>query len=330
MNKKTGFFKSFWYAITNFEKYKEFAYAKGLDVVKYMATILILFSLIITVALTIPAVKTISSGVQYFQNEFPDLNYSEGKLTVHSEEPIYLEDKELDAVAVIDTDATLEEQEKYLEDEKGHTTSFLVFGDKLVVKTEALASYSTYNYTEIQDDLGLTEFTKQDVLNQVTGGQEYKIYAAIYLFLFAYMLLTYTVVIFIDIVILSVLALLVSKLYKVDLRYSNCFKLSCYALTLPLVLQLIYIFVNTLTGFTVQYFAIMYDIISYIYVITAILIIKNDMAKQEVGPAEEVKIENKDDSEEVITNEEVEKQKDEKKKKEEKKKIDPGAEPNNA
>lgn len=333
MYKKIGFFKSFWYAITNFEKYKEFAFNNSFNVFKYVAILLILFSIIITFSLVVPIINTFNNGMDYFKNEFPNLTYSEGKLTVDSDEPIYLEDKDLDAVLLVDTNATEEEKNKYIEEQKGHATSILVFSDKLIVKTAALTAYSIYEYNQLDNSLGVDTFNKQDILNNFSGGGSYKVYISMYLFLFVFILLTYTVMLFIDVVILSILAFIISKIYKVTLRYSNCIKISVYALTLPLLLQLIYIYVNTFTGFTIQYFSIMYDVISYIYVITAILIIKNDLAKQEIGLIGEVKIENVDDSEEIITNDEVEKQKQEKKKKEEKNKKGkeaPGAEPNNA
>ena len=333
MNKKTGFFKSFWYAITNFEKYKEFAFNNSLSVFKYAVILLLLFSIIIAFSLVVPIINAFNNSMDYFKNEFPDLTYSEGKLTVDSEEPIYLEDKNLDAVVVVDTNATEEEKAKYIEEQKVHARSILIFSDELVVKNAALTSYSISEYTQLDDSLGVDTFNKQDILNNFTGDQAYKVYISIYLFVFVLILLTYTVMLFIDIVILSILAFIISKIYKVSLRYSNCIKISVYALTLPLLLQLIYVYVNTFTGFTIEYFAIMYDIISYIYVITAILIIKNDLAKQDIGLIGEVKIEKTDDSDEIITNDEVEKQKQEKKKKEEKNKKGkeaPGAEPNNA
>ena len=78
----------------------------------------------------------------------------------------------------------------------------------------------------------------------------------------------------------------------------------------------------------------MYDIISYIYVITAILIIKNDGAKQDIGLVNETKIESED--EKTITNEEVEEKKQQQKqnKKEttdnNKDKLPPDAEPGKA
>ena len=50
---------------------------------------------------------------------------------------------------------------------------------------------------------------------------------------------------------------------------------------MPILLNLIYILVNTFTGFTIQYFQWMYTTISYIYVIVAILIIKTDLINRQ-------------------------------------------------
>lgn len=336
MNKKNNFFKSFWYAITNFEKYKEFAYSKGSTVVGYVIILLLIFSVLITVALSIPVFITVKDGVNYFEKEFPELNYSEGKLNIEAQEPIYLQNEQIDAVLIVDTNATAEDENKYLEENKAHATTVLVFNEKLIVKTVALNSYTTYEYSQLQENLDFETFTKQDILDNIAGNQIYKVYASIYLFLFAYTFLTYTVVVFMEIVVLSILAWLVSKLYKVNLKYSNCLKLAPYALTLPLTLQLVYIYINVFTGFTITYFSLMYDVISYIYIITAILMIKNDAAKQNVGLVNEVKIEEEDDK--TITNEEVEEQKQQKKqnKKEnessdnKKDKLPPDAEPGKA
>jgi len=55
-----------------------------------------------------------------------------------------------------------------------------------------------------------------------------------------------------------------------------------YALTLSIILNIIYLAVNILTGFTITYFGIGYNLISYIYLVTAILIIKSDLIKQQM------------------------------------------------
>ena len=55
-----------------------------------------------------------------------------------------------------------------------------------------------------------------------------------------------------------------------------------YATTLSIVLYLIYGIVNIFTGFTIIYFDVAYNAISFIYVATAILIIRNDLIKQQI------------------------------------------------
>lgn len=55
-----------------------------------------------------------------------------------------------------------------------------------------------------------------------------------------------------------------------------------HALTLPIVLNIIYVLINGLTGFVVKYFQIMYTAISYIYIITAIFMIKSDYIKRKI------------------------------------------------
>ena len=56
--------------------------------------------------------------------------------------------------------------------------------------------------------------------------------------------------------------------------------MAIHALTLPIILNLAYIFINTLTGFKIEYFQIMYNIVSYIYILAAVLIIKSDFDKK--------------------------------------------------
>lgn len=55
-----------------------------------------------------------------------------------------------------------------------------------------------------------------------------------------------------------------------------------YALTLPILLNIIYIVVNTFTGLEIKYFSWMYTTISYIYMIVAILMIKTDLINRQV------------------------------------------------
>ena len=58
--------------------------------------------------------------------------------------------------------------------------------------------------------------------------------------------------------------------------------MALHALTLPTILNLIYIIVNLYTGFNIEYFQVMYSAISYVYIITGILMIKADFIKKQL------------------------------------------------
>ena len=74
------------------------------------------------------------------------------------------------------------------------------------------------------------------------------------------------------------------------------------AISLSVILNLIYIIVNVLTGFTMEYFQIMYTLISYIYMISAILIMRSNLIR--INPINQKKKDeyNEDDKEENEAN----------------------------
>ena len=81
----------------------------------------------------------------------------------------------------------------------------------------------------------------------------------------------------IDAVMLGVLGFIIARVARMAIPYKATFKMAIHALTLPIILRLIYIVVNSLTGFEIRYFSLMYTAISSIYIIVAILMIKTDI-----------------------------------------------------
>ncbi len=110
-----------------------------------------------------------------------------------------------------------------------------------------------------------------------------------------------------------------SKIAAVKLKYKEVFNMSIYALTLSIVLYLIYICVNISTGFTIKYFDLAYQIISYIYIVTAILMIKSDLIKQQIEVGKIIEEQKKVREEKKQEDNEEEKPKEDKKEKKEKK-----------
>lgn len=84
------------------------------------------------------------------------------------------------------------------------------------------------------------------------------------------------------------------------MNYKALFNMSIYALTLSIILRLIYILLTTLTDFEVKYFDIMYMAVSYISLAAAIFLIKSDIIKQHLELMKIIE-EGKDKIEKTIT-----------------------------
>ncbi len=87
---------------------------------------------------------------------------------------------------------------------------------------------------------------------------------------------------------------------KLKIRYIAIFNMAVYAITLPTILDIIYIGINSFYRYTIDYFEIMYILISSIYMIAAIFILKTDFNKKqgEVQKIIEIQEEIKSETEE--------------------------------
>lgn len=154
----------------------------------------------------------------------------------------------------------------------------------------------------------------------------YPIYAMFIIISLVYLFIIYTLEILIDVLLLSVVGYLLTKIVNVKFKYRSIFNMSIYALTLSILLYLIYTIVNIFTMFTVKYFDIAYNAIAYIYMITAILTIKSDLIKQQIElqmiqkEQKKVKEENREEKEKKEEKENSKKPEDKENKKEKKEK----------
>lgn len=99
---------------------------------------------------------------------------------------------------------------------------------------------------------------------------------------------------------------------RIKMRYVAIFNMSIYALTLSVLLNVIYIAVNAFITFNMEYFSVMYSAVAAIYLVAAILILKSEFIKKQ---QELIKIA---EAKEIIKKEEQSKQEEEKEEKENK------------
>lgn len=335
--KKMGFFKRILTSIKDFDKYQVFALENIGKAIGYLVKIMLIFTALISITFTYQFSVTLKDAIGYMKQNIQQLEYAEGKLMVNNNEPMILEnDKSVIQTIIVATgETTQEQQNQYASMIEKYPNGIILYEDKIVVKTQMLTQKTEYEYEGLAKSYGISEFNKQDMMNFITNINLVSLYAAFFLTVMLYLFMVYFISTIIDVIMLAVLGFIVARIAGMKIRLKATFNMGIYALTLPIILNLIYIVVNNFTGFTIQYFQWMYTTISYIYIIVAILMIKTDLVNRQIEvmkiqeEQERVKAELEQQKEQEKQGEEQQENKETKKEepKEEKKEKNLGEEP---
>lgn len=308
---KIGFFKKVWYSITKIEKYPDMA-AQGVgSAISYLAKVIIILAIVLCMGILYQAHQIIQEGVNYLQNEFPEFSYSDGKLDIKSEDIITIsEEDSFVGKAIIDT-KTDEEKEinKYINEITEAGNGIIILKDKVVLKNQSIAGTINYDYNEMFKQMGITNFTKQDVINYAHSSQIVNLYISIFLTILIYSFIMYFLTTISNIVFLSIFGYLTTWIAKIRMRYVAVFNMSVYAFTLSIILNMIYVAINIFVEYNMEYFQVMYVAVAAIYLVAAIFILKADFIKKQ---AELIKIE---EAEAIIKKQLEEKEREEEEKK---------------
>lgn len=346
---KMNFFNKVWNSIVKIEKYPDMA-AEGLGkAITYMCKIVAILAIVLCLGILYQAYQTIEDGVNYLENEFPDFSYKDGILTINSEDAIIIsEDNSILGKTIIDTKVEDEQEiNKYINSVEESGSGIIVLKNRVILKNAAVSGTINYNYQEVSNQMGLTQFTKQDVINYVRSVQVINIYLSISLTIFVYSFIMYLLTTASNAILLSVFGYLTSLIARMKMRYVAIFNMSVYALTLSIILNILYIGVNIFIDFNMEYFQVMYTAVAAIYLVAAIFILKTEfmkkqaelmkiaeaqaIIKKELEEEQEEKEKQEKKDKEDKKREEKEKDKDkEEKKKEEDNNINDGAEGSNA
>lgn len=283
--KKQGFFKSVKNSIFNFDSYQDFALEDMKKGILYFLKLSILFSIIIAIVFSIlQVVITIPNVKNFIANDIPDFSYSNGTLDVKSDEAVTI-DNIADQVLVLADTKDLDETKinEYKDKINLYDIGVLILKDKVYLK-------NSYTGTDLQEipmsDIGSiygkSEFTKQDIVNDINSINMISLCISLAFTVFLGFFITYLIMSILDIIILALLSNIVAMLLRVRMKVSALVNISVHAMTLPIILLLIYAIVLMTTGFEIKYFNIMYRGIAYIYVITAVFLIRQNLIKQQM------------------------------------------------
>ena len=321
--KRDGFFKTVLKSIKDFDKYEQFGLEGMGRTCLYLLQMVAIITIIVVAVLIYQFSTTMQSAVIYFNDNVQEMSYTDGILTVNSNQKLEVDTNSTIAQKIIvDTsDLTDEQIEQYRTDLNDLNSGIILLKDKILIKNEMLTAITETTYTDILSQYNITNLDKQSVLDYIYANQS-QVYISVAIVEFIYMFAIYLTSILMDTLVLALLGLIVSRIAGMKIKFSACFSMGVHALTLPIILNILYIILNAFTGYTIKYFQIMYTAISYIYMVATILIIKSDYIKRQMEldklKSEQEKIRAELDNQKEEDKKEEERRKEEKKEQKEK------------
>ncbi len=276
---RLSFFKRLKMSIFDFDKYHIIA-AEGLGrAMMYLVKIILLFALVVSGATVIKVSQLLDQGAEYLSNNVPNFYFENNQFVLESNTDVTLENHEYTDFRIILTNSETYSEET-IKDFDGLAVVFTK--NHILMKKQNSTSITTQTYEEIAKNIDLTTVNKDYIINIAKGENAYTVLANIFAVIFISTFLTYFLTGILDTIALSLLGFIVSRLIRIPFKYGALYSLSISAITLPVILNAIYMVVNMFTGFVIPYFQIMYTLISYVYLIAALLIMRSEIIKKKV------------------------------------------------
>lgn len=280
--KKEGFFKTVLKSIKSFEKYEDFGLEGMGKTSSYLLKIVAIFTLVITIMSVYKFSNSLNGALSYFNENVKSLTYADEILQVNNNEKLeVISQDNITGKIIVDTaDLTEEQVNEYRENLKNESNGIVLLKDKLILKNEMLSAISETSYKDFFAKYNITSLDKQKILDYFHDNVA-QIYFSIFATLYLYMFAIYVAAILVDAVVAGTVGYITARITGMRIKFSAAFSMGVHALTLPIILNILYVILNGFTGYTIRYFRFMYTAISYIYVITAILIIRDDYIKRQ-------------------------------------------------
>ena len=276
---RLSFFRRLKMSIFDFDKYHIIA-SEGLGrAMMYLVKLMVLFAIIMSASTMIRFSQLLDQGIDYVKNNVPNFYFQDNKFNLDSQDDVSIENHEY-----MDFKVILTNSETYSEDKiKDFDGLAIVFTkNHILIKQQNSTSILTQNYEELSDTIDFNSINKDYLINMTQGENAYTIMANIFAVVFITTFLTYFLTAILDTIALSLLGFIVSRLIRMPFKYGALYSLSISAITLSVILNAIYLIVNMFTGFVIPYFQIMYTLISYVYLIAALLIMRSEIIKKKV------------------------------------------------
>ena len=253
----------------------------------------------------------INDVAEYIKNEAPEFVYNDSGLSIEAnEQPIITENEDIGKI-IIDTNTEDEQTiNKYINDESGNV--IVILKNELILKEQGVQGAVKYNYEELLKEMNITEFGKQGLVEYLTSSSMISMYVNLFLVLIMSAFTMQLINTLFYVIIISIFGYLTTIILRLKIRYVAVFNMAIYSVSLPILLNMLYVIVNGIFNYAINYFEVMYILVASIYMIAAIFILKSEFNKKQGEIQKIIEVEKE-------VKEEMEEEQKEEKKKEDKK-----------
>lgn len=286
---KINFFKKVWYSITKFEQYPEMAMEGLKRAIKYLITLTAIVSVFVMIGSLIQVKNMIQGLSQYIDENVPEFSYLDGNLSMETEESIIIEETQNAVIdkMIINTSIENNEEKDQLEKENiDFGTTVILFNDKIVLNVksendEVVKQEYTYNeFITSYTGQEVKSFNKAEFVQYLTSDKMSTFYQTYAISIFGYLLIVNILIALLDSLEIAILGWITTTIARIRMRFVAIYNMAVYSLTLPMILNILYIVINYFTDFTITYFQVGYITIAYIYLAATIFILKDDFIRK--------------------------------------------------
>ncbi len=280
---KMSFLKKLKISIFGLEEYQKLVLQKTSNTIFYIVILMLIFASFLSLAITYKFTNKVANINEYIEKNIETLEFNNGKLLI-KEKGNSQENNLFDEKIIIDTkeEITNEQINEYEENLKGYYSGIIILKDKIIVKVSSSEILTTISLADISNKFNLVKLDKQDLVNFLSENNAYYLYITFYIIMFIYLFIIYLSTVLLDALLYSIFGYITGLISNLRIRYKNVYNIAIYSLTLPIILNLIYMIANILTGYTIKYFSILYATITCIYIVAAILIIRSEIIKKQI------------------------------------------------
>ena len=214
----------------------------------------------------------------YIVNELPNFTLVDNKLNIDKKVDAY--DEEYNFRLFIDTDSNISDEtiQKYrTKIYSGEYGLILLEKKAILMYDESILFDDTYETLKNNFDVNINN--KNELLDLFQGSNYTLTMILNYILITLGTFLIKFISSLLDLVMLAIVGYFVALYCRIRFKWQAPAILAVYSLTLSIVLSAIYSVIYRFTGFEIKYFDTMYWLISYVYIIASIFMIRTDIIK---------------------------------------------------